>query len=211
MSYDSVKDIEVTTNREWNIYNVIHEFIKFRGLSLTSKKIDNKKEFVREFNFEKYIAVEAVSDQKESHVILFVGEDTKYVTHSADFLQLMTKVKADKVMIISFEEKVSSAIQALIKKNKWDGKLFLYPHYMFLTVYPLRKKYPKHMIISQEQLGQDYIQDNPKDHNRIGVMDTMSVWLGAKAGDIISIDRTNQATGESHAYRVATNKVIQEE
>jgi DNA-directed RNA polymerase subunit H (RpoH/RPB5) len=210
MSYESIKDITVTTHREWNVYRVIHEFIKFRGLTITSKQISDKKEFVREFNFEQYISIDAVANDQSTYAVLLVGDDTKYITHTVDFQQFMTKIKADNIIIIHFVPKISNTIHVLIKKNGWDNKLHLYPHYMFLTVYPLRVKYPKHTIISQEQLSIDYVQGNPKDHTKISIMDTMSVWLGAKLGDILAIDRKNPATGESQAYRVVTNRIIQD-
>ena len=210
MSYDSIKNIEVSTHQEWNIYNVILEFIKFRGLTLKSEPTTDSKKFVSEFNFLNYITIQAEDEEKQSYSIVFVNNDTQYVTHSAQFVSLMSKIKSDKVIIISFVEKVSNIINALIKKNGWDKRLFLYPYRMFLTVFPLVKKYPKHTIISQEKLAHDYIQDNPKDHTRISVNDTMAVWLGAKIGDIIAIDRTNQTTGESQGYRVVINKTIQD-
>lgn len=210
MSYESIKNIEVTTHQEWNIYNVILEFIKFRGLTLKSEPTTDAKKFVSEFNFLNYITLQAEDEEKQTYTIVFVNKDTNYVTHSAQFLSLMGKIKSDKVIIISFVEQVSNIINALIKKKGWEKRLYLYPYRMFLTVFPLIKRYPKHTIISQEKLAQDYIQDNPKDHTRIALNDTMSVWLGAKIGDIISVDRTNQTTGESQGYRVVVNKTIQD-
>lgn len=228
MSYESIKNIEVTTYQEWNTYNVILEFIKFRGLTLKSEPTTDPKVFVSEFNFLNYITIQAEDEHNRSYNIVFVNKDTSYVTHSAQFVSLMSKMKSDKVIIISFVEKVSNIINALIKKieiakmndliekgkwdksKEWEKNIYLYPHRMFLAVFPLFKKYPKHTIISQEKLAIDYIQDNPKDHTRISVNDTMSVWLGAKIGDIIAIDRTNQTTGESQGYRVVVNKTIQD-
>jgi DNA-directed RNA polymerase subunit H (RpoH/RPB5) len=211
MSYESIKNINVTTNQEWNIYNVILEFIKFRGLTLKSEPTTDSKKFVSEFNFLKYITIQAEDENKQAYTIVFVDNNTNYVTHSAQFMSLMSKIKNEnKVIIISYVEKVSNIINALIKKNEWDKRLFLYPYRMFLTVFPLVKRYPKHTIISQEKLSLDYIQDNPKDHTRIALNDTMAVWLGAKIGDVIAIDRTNQATGESQGYRVVINKTIQD-
>lgn len=209
MAYEEIKNIEVTTNQEWNIYRIILEFIKFRKLTLVSKPITDKEKFVQEFNFLNYIKLDAVDDDKQTWAIVFVSKVTHYVTHSAEFLALMGKVRSDKVIIVSFVEKVSNTIMALVRKNNWDKRIFLYPYYMFLTVYPLSKKYPKLEIITQEQLSKEYVQDNPKDFNKISIHDTMSVWLGAKVGDVISIDRTNQATAKSQAYRVVVNKIIQ--
>jgi DNA-directed RNA polymerase subunit H (RpoH/RPB5) len=210
MSYESIKNIEVTTHQEWNIYNVILEFIKFRGLTLKSEPTTDSKKFVSEFNFLNYITIQAEDDDKQSYSIVFVNNNTHYVTHSAQFISLMSKIKSDKVIIISFVEKVSNIINALIKKNGWDKRLFLYPYRMFLTVFPLIKRYPRQTIISQETLAKDYIQDNPKDHTRISNNDTMAVWLGAKLGNIIATARTNQTTGESQGYRVAINKNMQD-
>ena len=51
MSYNSIKNIKVTTHQEWNIYNVILEFIKVRGLTLKSEPTTDSKKFVSEFNF----------------------------------------------------------------------------------------------------------------------------------------------------------------
>jgi DNA-directed RNA polymerase subunit H (RpoH/RPB5) len=206
MSYDSIKNIKVTTHQEWNIYNVILEFIKFRGLTLKSEPVTDSKKFVSEFNFLNHISIQAEDEDKQSYTIMFVNNNTNYVTHSAQFISLMSKIKSDKVIIISFIEKVSNIINALIKKNGWDKRLSMYPYRMFLTVFPLIKRYPRQTIISNEQLTKDYIQDNPKDHTRISVNDTMAVWLNAKIGDIISSERTNQTTGESQGYRVAINK-----
>lgn len=210
MSYDSIKNIEVTTNREWNIYNVILEFIKFRGLTLKSEPMTDTKKFVSEFNFLNYITIQAENDNNQSYSIVFVNNNTNYVTHSAQFISLMNKIKSDKVIIISFVESASNLINALIKKNGWDKRLNLYPYRMFLTVFPLIKRYPRQYIISHEQLTKDYIQDNPKDHTRISVSDTIAVWLDAKIGDVIASERTNQTTGESLGYRVVINKNMQD-
>jgi DNA-directed RNA polymerase subunit H (RpoH/RPB5) len=155
-------------------------------------------------------------------VFIILDPIGKYANHSPDLRKLLSGVESESVSKILLDEIIVVASDAFFKKKALTDVIISYqqksvggvdasgnspfysahPFYNFVTVVPEHVRVPYHRIISSDEMHAI------KAYGRISrsmlpVMlniDAMAIWIGAREGDVVEIQRETN-TGYMYAYR----------
>ena len=193
-------------NFHYNIYKNILAFVKFRyGEDIAPV---SKKEIFRDIERDKYIKITVKNGEV---IILFMESGDKY-----DILNLATRVmlyqqlaKNTKELMVIMDTIFKKDYLPLIEKFLEDFDrpgvdLLIRPLTIFYSNVPKNKQIPKHYIEDQEMVNKAFkltrIEKSAIPKIKLYI-DPYTTWLGAKEGDIITVERPSPSVGQQIFYR----------
>lgn len=193
----------------YTIYiNVLIMMEKYRGKKLQGERIKNAQEFMKKILFQDTIEF---SDTTDSLIIVIVNNNKQKPLKSKDMQMVFSKIELEnkpqgfELIIISNEE-FSSFIKKVVEveRNKYPKSLIrtvLYKH--FKLELPNHKAIYPHRILTKEESATIIEQQKIAKRNLPKMLkdEAMSVWIGARQGDIVEIKRPHECSGYELAYR----------
>ena len=166
---------------------------------------------------------------RDTVVILLLAPESKYAHHSGDLRGLISSLDSDKKLRRAqardrlHEVIVIAAAAVLSKKNLTDvicnfresavpGPPFynLYPYRTFATVIPEAAAVPRHRLMPAQE-AREYMRRerlSATDLPRILASDPPLVWLGARAGDYVEIERASETACQATVVRLVVKGVF---
>ncbi len=208
------------------VYKNIRVFIKYRGVE-TSHKFMEDKEFVAYIKHREYIVVHCtkigVADPSpfKNLLIVITAPDAKAATKTQDFEKMMNAVGSSvsgvmktrpEVLIIS-ENPLTNFIMKKITEIKHDNKGDLGEPFIrnqqydiFKIVVPEHPLVPKQTIMAEEEVKEfeQTFHRSRSDLPKMRLNDPISIWLGARPGQVVKSMRISETVGLAPAYRVVT-------
>lgn len=214
----------------WTVYQNLPKFFESRKITPQVPRI-SVDDFNKIMRTVSYVTVEGVAAKRErlperkSIIIIFSpsseaakkkGNFTKLIDHLISSLKdnpaftkdIGSALNNTDLIFISSEKPVTviSGYEEILYKLKSEYEQLNVEAYTYekLFITPDNSIIPKHRILSQEEvemLNTDRLTDNSK-RTAISIQDLPIVWLGARIGDTIEIDRPSGETGKSCTYRV---------
>ncbi len=173
-------------------------------------------------------ADEVVTDGRDLVVILLLAPESKYAHHSGDLRRIISSLDSDKKITGGerdrlYEVIVIAAESVLSKKNLTDvirefrgGNASqppfynLYPYYVFSAVIPEAAAVPRHRIMAASE-ARTYLQRermSARDLPLIQSSDPPVVWLGARPGSFVEVDRPSETAGKAIVVRLVTKGAV---
>jgi DNA-directed RNA polymerase subunit H (RpoH/RPB5) len=139
--------------------------------------------------------------------IILLHNDTDYDSKTMEFKKLINLIRYPngEILIISkkdFSTHVGKQINILSTNNI---QIYNYPYRLFKIIIPNHILCSKHRIISEDEeneLLNNYLYCEKKNLPIINIDDPQVIWIGAKANQIIEIQRNSETTGKSLYYRL---------
>jgi DNA-directed RNA polymerase subunit H (RpoH/RPB5) len=168
----------------FNIYIIIHKFIKYRKLELLDDKLLTQQQFNDNMNADNYQEIGCT----DCIIVLFHYND--YI-NSKFINNVIKKYKKKFIMITK---------NIIIKEIPSPNVNYFYKH--FKLAIPEHVLVPKHTILTKEKkikvLNQLFTESNGL--STITHDDPMIIWCGAKIGDIVQLDYAVETSGSKIDY-----------
>jgi len=139
--------------------------------------------------------------------IILLHNDTDYDSKTIEFKKLINLIKYPngEIIIVSkkqFSTHVGKQINLLSTDNI---KIFNYPYKLFKIIIPNHILCAPHRILSieeEEELLKNVLHCGKSNLPIIKINDPQAIWIGAKANQIIEIQRISETTAKSLYYRL---------
>lgn len=213
-------------SKEWIVYNNIigeNGFFHYRNVEHDGK-ILSREEFNETLRRNKFIYIHSkvnnkfLSDEydhlhiKPIHIILLSSLNTN-ITKSAYLVGLVNKLNAmlikqkktkDYEVIFINRNNPKKNVIVSLKKYKW----YMYSYTRFAIKFPLCTQYAKHTILNKKETDKLLERLSYKNKSvlpKITKDDTAIIWIGAKPGDVIQVERHSENTLFTIDYRIVSN------
>lgn len=194
------------------IYKNLQEFLVYRNVKSDYQFVSSDK-FVSAIAPE-YIKITGTRDDKHgkrAFVLFLIAPESKYAINVPWFKKLLATIDTKtmesdaEIVFISENPLTNFIITQLNVERTTNRKLYIehYEYKIFTIVVPKHILVPKHTIASDtdvENFCKTFYTVTTR-FPKILVTDPPVVWLGAKPGDVIRIDRDSEITVKSIGYR----------
>lgn len=216
-----------------NIYNNIFKFIESNRLIPINEKITNDTEFYNKINTDKYISIttvynnlneeefdnikDIINSKKNIDTIdvkitylLLLHIDSEYNSKTPIFKSLINSFKCNNcnIIVISNNPLSTHVNKQIVELSTDTKKIFNYTYDIFKIILYNHILCSPHRILTDEECDELLNKNLKKKKSnlpKIKISDPQVIWIGAKIGDIIRIDRDSEITGKSIYYRVVIN------
>lgn len=209
------------------VYKNIQTFIKYRGVE-TSHKFMEGGEFVAYIKHREYVVIHCTKIGASAEpapfknlLIVITSPDAKVATKTQDFEKMMNNVggvspgvlKARPEVLIISENPLTNFIMKKITEIKHDNKGELGEPFIrnqqydiFKIIVPEHPLVPKQTIMPEEEVKEfeQTFHRSRSDLPKMRLNDPISIWLGARPGQVIKSLRMSETVGLAPAYRVVT-------
>lgn len=209
-------------SRAYAVYlNIFRELPKYRHFTISSSEV-NEEDFEKILRAKHIIQIDATYDALERvnifnyvpregrRVAIFItARDAPQIKTSDSarrwINQLSSNEKIDEVIIVHEEDALgSSALKRLETIRDFKEYVEVYPFNSFLFVVPQHVQVPPHHFATKQEVAALVHQhiDTGRHLLHILTTDPPCIWIGARPGDIIRIDRISESTLIAAGYRV---------
>lgn len=202
--------------KPYAVYKNLSEFMQSRGVKTDHKPTSND-EFIKHITHYEYVKITGTRSDKHGtrpFILFLIAPDSKYATNTPAFKKLLNTISTSelnsKAEIVFISEKpLTNFIITFIRGERHQYPGLYIEHYDYkicIIVIPKHIMVPKHTILSDDKVKEfcDEFHTIPSRLPKILVTDPPIVWLGARPGDVIRIDRDSEITGSAIGYRVVT-------
>jgi len=182
------------------------------GVGVNGGAIDEKslkKAFINNITYYEFVLIPAVPidvNDKRRILVYILSQGSKYSTRSVEFKKLLTKLPKNPnkniEVIIIVDNELTSNMKTIIKMHDEHSIEVINYNRLKINITKSSLCYP-HRILSEEEVKMvlDDLSTVKAGLPKILMSDPQCIWLGAKPGDVIEIQRCSEATGTSIAYR----------
>lgn len=183
-----------------NIYENIMKMCEYRKIKITDKPDASK---LLQYNL---ITLSGqYTDRVEDFICYLVPYQSEVMSKKAPFMEIYNHVQDAEqpinIMIVSYEPAptVKKLVDELITKDNAHIELLRYAP--FIIEVPKHSMAVPHTILTAEQ--KKALESDLRGFTlpKILEKDPMCVWIGARRGDIVKIDRLSEISGMITAYR----------
>lgn len=204
------------SNQASKVYANVIAMLGYRECKLQSEPL-SAEAFGGQLNHYEYVAIEATRPASAIRdachtVCLVVAPESKYATKTADFKQLIKKIRPTATSpinnLVFITEKpltvhIEKSLSAFRKEN--PGLLVeAYEYRNFAIEVPRHVNVPRHTIVPEEKV-REFCELYKTDRDRVPKIqhtDPMAVWLGLRPGQWVRIERVSENAGQAIAYRM---------
>lgn len=198
----------------YECYKNLEKLLEYRNAS-TEYKFMTKATFEKEFSHYEMLTIKATRNDKHgkrNFYIFLTSPESKYATKLPEFKKMMRAIPEKEfddnleVLIISEQPLTNFITREIASRRTEHPKLYIEHHdySKFSIVIPEHPSVPRHTIMDQKELDELLTSYHRQKENlqRIFSHDTPIVWLGARPGDVVKIERISETVGVSEGYRV---------
>ena len=199
----------------YEVYKNLKDFLEYRNVIDHDYKAMSEAEIMNQMLYSDFIKIRGTRDDKHGKrpfVIILIAPGSKVALNTPNFKKLINGIPAAdlnaraEIVIIS-EAELTNFIMTQIRADKEAHPGLYIEHYkylMFAIVMPKCDIIPVHTIVSDQEVEElcksTYIR---KDRlPSIYANDTGVVWIGARPGDVVRVERKSEAVGKAIGYRI---------
>lgn len=217
------KEEPLGQSMEENVYRIVYrnliKLVGYRGARLVGEPLSDDALITRLNNYE-FVEIRAKRDPppgdprpKATILIILLSKDSKYANKVNEIRRILNQIPAGEdeleVMFVS-EAGLSSHIKNEISSKRDHENLYIeeHPYYVFMIEAPKHTAVPKHSLATDEEVSEltQWFYTSKDKFPQICYDDTQCVWLGARPGMVIKIERESETAGTSIAYRLCVNR-----
>lgn len=196
------------------VYVHTAKFFEYRGVTNKHTYITTD-EFVKQLFQKQFYVVEGEKNDTK-HLICIVAPQSEASNKIAQFKKLYTLLtttylinKQPTVIVFLTPTPFTKFIEAAIAEERGKQstlQIEQYEYTLLCIVVPEHENVPKHRILTADERNSvlEFHRSQASHLPQISQRDPMAVWLGAKPGDVLRIDRESEDAGRAIAYRVVT-------
>lgn len=180
----------------WNIYGNLQSYVVKR--KLTCNNIIDNEEFTKNMRNDGLVLMEC-----DTTLIILTNNESDIPGKKDQFVKTMNKIKKylkNEVVLVS-HKLITTGISNYVREMDYRILSCTFDRFVIdMTKAPL---VPNHRILESDELNElmDQLKTDPTNLPSISVNDTQAIWVGAKLGDVILIDRPTESTGYSKFLR----------
>jgi DNA-directed RNA polymerase subunit H len=196
------------------VYVHTAKFFEYRGVTNKHTYITTD-EFVKQLFQKQFYVVEGERDDTK-HLICIVAPQSESSNKIAQFKKLYTLLattygisKQPTTIVFLTPTPFTKFIDAAVAEERAKQpnlQIEQYEYTMLSIVVPEHKDVPTHKILTAEERSSvlEFQRTQASYLPQISQRDPMAVWLGAKPGDVMRVDRESEDAGRAIAYRFVT-------
>ncbi len=186
------------------VYQNIIKMMGYRGLKLKTEVLDVDK-LVNKLNVYGFVALEATAVTAARPMMVFLfSPDSKYTSKLPEFKKIFKFVPSDSDVLFVFDSPMTSHISKYIDGHALTANIETCTYNLFIVEMPLVNISCKHSIASAEEV-EKYCEEYYTSKNnfpKILRADPQAMWIGAKKGQVVRLDRPSENAGHAVAYRL---------
>lgn len=195
----------------YEVYKNAKVFFEYRGIIPDPKTNLNmsREELVKILIREEHVKLIGTNSKNNNRkfMLVIIAPSSKYALHTPQFKKLMNNIPLADPLDLMFisETPLTNFIQKeLVEQKKKHPSVYIEHHkYSLLTIIiPNHDLSQKHILLTPTQ-AKEFTESNytsPIEYSKIRAGDPMIVWLGAKPGDFIKVERASESTGKAITY-----------
>ena len=206
----------------YRVYKTLPVFLKYRGLTVDPKfKWKKRDPFVAELKTIKYNRTDAKTSEGKMVFIYILYANGKYSIKGPELKELLTRSTADsnvkegkleEVIVVANEEffRKKNMVDVIRKLRNQTGEQRFsryynaYPYHVLAFPVPEAASVPSYGIVTPKQ-AKKFLESQhyrkPSDVPIIFASDPPIVWLGARPGQFVLIERLSQTTGTTFCLK----------
>jgi DNA-directed RNA polymerase subunit H (RpoH/RPB5) len=207
------------------VFENMPALLEYRGIVKTSPE-HTSREFISLTQSKGYYLIRGTKEPKGiladiykspiECVFIIISHDSKANSATQDFLNLIANTGVlnattfTEITVIT-AERLSKKI--LTKMQAFEEPIIYVENHIFdrFTInLPLHQAIPVHKIMERSELAklEGFICASSSGYQRILSSDPMSIWSGAKPGDVLKISRISDISGLAEGYRTVSAEAI---
>lgn len=196
------------------IYNNVIAMFRYRNVRLISARIDDEDELIKTLNRSNHVIIVGEKDDldgtKVSVRAIVLANDSKTSVKSTDIASMIKRIEEVKAVceVIFVSLNGVNSVSKMIDKgtlNPASPIRFLedLTYSTFVIEIPKHVLIPKHRLMQKDEVKA--IAKNAKimreNMQIIRSTDPMAIWIGARSGDVVEIERLSELAMTAIAYR----------